>query len=102
LGVVAEDLRVSGLAAIIELVERPCGELANRVAHEVHGANTEEEDELDSKPQQEVVTLEDGADPRTLYFHGDGRAILQSRFVDLSDGRGGDWIDIERQKHILR
>src|SRR5262249_7712254 len=85
-GVIAQHLRIRALAAIIKLVERPGGELAHRVAHEVEAADPKEEDDVDPHPQQEIVALENRVDARPLDLYGAKRAVFQRRAMNLADG----------------
>ena len=101
-GVVAQDLGVGAFAAIVELVERPGGKLAHRIAHEVHAADAQEEDNLHAQSEQQIVALEYRADARALHLHGRRRAVLQRRPVDLADRRRGHRDVIELRVQLAR
>ena len=100
--VVTEQLGVGAFAAIIELVESPGGKLSHGVAHEIQAADAEEQDEPHAHPQQQVVTLENGANTRALHFHRSRCAVLQRCAVYLADGGRPDGLVIEALVQIAR
>src|SRR5262249_41066415 len=88
-GVPANQVAMTGLAAVVELVFGPSHLFANQVAHEVEGSYAEQEYQPDEALQQERVAVEHLQDAGPAHFHRDRRAVAKPRPMHLADGSGG-------------